>query len=151
MEWLFRDISVQVALGPYDDTNLGLVIKAKELPMGIGIGSKPITAQESTSSENVEYWPNISMSNPQRRKVIFHAASEALQKAELMGKTKIGFSTLGLEAASIPTWEIAEELVKALYRHCKNECKIEQVVIIASTPTQVSSLQYALDNVSIIV
>ena len=46
--------------------------------------------------------------------------------------------------------KIAEEIVRALHRHCQHECKIEKVVIVASTPTQVSSLQYALDNVQII-
>ncbi len=119
--------------------------------MGMDFGSGPVSAKEASSAEDIEYWPEISMGNPQRRKVIFHAASEALQKADLLEKTSVGFSTLGLEAARIPTWEIAEEIVRALYRHCKEDCGIENVVIIAASPTQVSSLQYALDNVRIIV
>ncbi|MFW9849839.1 MAG: hypothetical protein ACFFF4_11905 [Candidatus Thorarchaeota archaeon] len=151
MEWLFRDISVRVETHPYDDGNLGLVIKSKNLPIGLDIDGIEVTAQEATSSDNIEYWPAVSMSNPQRRSVIFHAASEALQKAELLERKSIGFSTLGLEVARIPTWEIAEEIVKALHRHCQQDCNIEHVVIIASTPTQVSSLQFALDNVQIIV
>ncbi len=151
MEWLFRDISVRVETEPYDDGNLGLVVKSKNLPMGLDIGGIEVTAQEDTSSDNIAYWPAVSMSNPQRRSVIFHAASEALQKAELLERKSIGFSTLGLEVARIPTWEIAEEIVRALHRHCQQDCNIEHVVIIASTPTQVSSLQFALDNVQIIV
>lgn len=151
MEWLFRDISVRVEIGPFDDEGLGLVVKTRNIPMGLEIGGISITAQEGTSAENVEYWPAISMGNPSRRSVIFHAASEALQKAELLGKNSIGFFTLGLEIARIPTWETAEEIIKALHRHCQDECNIENVIIVASTPTQVSSLQYALDNVQIIV
>ncbi len=151
MEWLFRDISVRVEMGPFDDEGIGLVVKTKNIPMGLEIEGVPITVQEASSSENVEYWPAVSLSNPQRRTVIYHAASAALQKAELLSQTYIGFFTLGLEVARVPTWEIAEEIVKALHRHCKEECNIEKVVIIASSPTQVSSLQYALDNVQIIV
>ncbi|MHA2425914.1 MAG: hypothetical protein ACXAEF_14075 [Candidatus Thorarchaeota archaeon] len=151
MEWLFRDISVRVEMGPFDDENLGLMVSSRNLPLGLEVGGVAITAQEATESENVEYWPSISMGNPQRRTVIFHAASQALQKAELLKQTSVGFSTLGLEVARIPTWEIAEEIVKALHRHCKVECNIEHVVIVAASPTQVSSLQYALDNVQIIV
>jgi hypothetical protein len=151
MEWLFQDVSVCVEIGPFDDDGIGLVLKAKTIPMGLEINGVPITVQEAGTSENVEYWPSISLGNPQRRSVIFHAASEALQKAELLKQTSIGFFTLGLEAASIPSWEIAEEIVRALHRHCKEECNIEKVVIVASSPTQVSSLQYALDNVQIIV
>ncbi|MFW9932734.1 MAG: hypothetical protein ACFFDR_08760 [Candidatus Thorarchaeota archaeon] len=151
MEWLFSDVSVRVELGPYDDSKMGLVVKSKDIPLGVDFGSGSISAQEVTTAENIEYWPEISMGNPQRRKVIFLAASEALQKADLLEAAIVGFSTLGLEAARIPTWEIAEEIVKALHRHCKEDCGIEKVIIIASTPTQVSSLQYALDNVRIIV
>lgn len=151
MEWLFRDIAVRIVMGQFDDTELGLVVKSRNIPLGVEMGGVAVTAQEASSSENVEFWPNISMGNPQRRSVIFHAASEALQKAEILDQTSIGFFTLGLEVARIPTWEIAEEIVKALHRHCQAECNIEKVVIVASTPTQVSSLQYALDNVQIIV
>ena len=150
MEWLFLDISVRVALGPYEGKELGLVVQSKEIPIGIDMEVGSFSAKEALSAEDIEYWPEISMGNPQRRKVIFHAASEALQKAELLKHTNIGFSTLGLEVARIPSWEIAEEIVRALHLHCKDECSIENVVIIASTPTQVSSLQFALDNVSII-
>jgi len=151
MEWLFRDIAVRVELGPYDGRELGLIVQSKEIPLGVELDTGHLSAKETTSAEYIEYWPEISMGNPQRRKVIFHAASEALQRAEMLQQTSIGFSTLGLEIARIPTWEIAEEIVRALHLHCKDECDIEKVVIIASTPTQLSSLQYALDNVSIIV
>ncbi|MHA1907423.1 MAG: hypothetical protein ACW98Y_09030 [Candidatus Thorarchaeota archaeon] len=151
MEWLFRDISVRVEMGAFDDDGIGLVVKTKNIPMGLEIEGVPVTVQEASTAENIEYWPNVSMGNPQRRTVIFHAASEALQKAELLKQTSIGFFTMGLEVARIPTWEIAEEIVKALHRHCQEECNIEHVVIVASSPTQVSSLQYALDNVQIII
>ena len=151
MEWLFHEVAVGIELGPFDDSGIGLIVKCNDIPLNIDLGTGSVSAQEATSADAIEYWPEISMGNPQRRKVIFHAASEALQKAEMLQKTSVGFSTLGLEAARIPTWEIAEEIVRALHRHCKENCNIQKVVIIAATPTQVSSLQYALDNVRIIV
>ncbi|MDF1541074.1 MAG: hypothetical protein P1Q69_19410 [Candidatus Thorarchaeota archaeon] len=151
MEWLFRDISVRVEIGPYNDKELGLVVKARNIPLGLELGGVAVTANEASEAENVEYWPSLSLGNTSRRSVIFHAASEALQKTELLSKTSIGFFTMGLEVARIPTWEIAEEIVKALHTHCQKDCGIDKVVIVASTPTQVSSLQYALDNVHIIV
>ncbi len=151
MEWLFRDVSVRVEMGPYNDKHLGVAVKARNIPLGLELGGVPVTANEATEAENVEYWPSVSLSNTDRRRVIFHAASEALQKTELLSQTSIGFFTLGLEVARIPTWEIAEEIVRALHTHCQNDCGIDKVVIVASTPTQISSLQYALDNVHIIV
>ena len=151
LEWLFRDISVRVEMGPFDDADLGLVVKARNLPLGLDAIGVAITAEEASSAENVEYWPAISMGNPDRRKVVFHSAIQALQRAESLKQKTIGFFTLGLEVERIPTWEIAEEIVKALHRHCQDECNIEKVVLVASSPTQVSSFQYALDNVRVIV
>ena len=62
----------------------------------------------------------------------------------------IGFFTLGLEVSRIPTWEIAEEIVKVIHTHAKQEAPIERILLVAASPTQMSSFQYALQNASII-
>lgn len=154
------DIQVHVVLGPYDDSEMCVVVKTETIPMGLStggilegggtIGSFGITVKEATSAKNVMYWPGITLENPNRRAMIFDAARSALEEAEHLDSKDIGFFTLGLEASRIPSWEVAEEIAKAVYMHSQVVHKLRQVVLVASSPTQVSSFHYAIDNIDVI-
>ena len=159
-EWMVGDIIVSISLGRPDDTDLGLVVKAKNIEVGTNrrgvggvgsaIGAFGITIQEATSSENVEHWPRVSMTDPNRRATIYDATSKALRTAEGLDVREVGFFTMGLEVGRIPTWETAEEIVRAVHAHAKNAESVERIALVASSPTQVSSFQYALDNIQTI-
>lgn len=155
-EHSFGDIDVSVILGRFDDSELDLVVKSQDIPLGIkqagmkggtGFG---ITVREASDAENVIHWPSISMENPARRDAIYNATMEALNSAEKIEATKIGFFTMGLEVSRLPSWEIAEEIVKAINSYSKEDTKLDKIMLVASSPTQVSSFQYALNNISII-
>jgi hypothetical protein len=146
-EWKIGEITVSIELGPFDDSKIGLVVKSKTIPIGNGSHSGPsIIVKESSSAKFVEYWPNISMENPNRRSTVFEAAKQILKNAENHSVTDIGFLTMGLELARIPTWEIAEELTRALNAHSREASNVKRVYLIASSPTQHSSFQFALNN-----
>jgi hypothetical protein len=152
VEWLFGNISVSIVMGPLDDSDMDLVIKTKSISLGLG-PSEPqsISVQEVTGAKETEFWPTISLGDPNRRAIINATTSQALVKAGEEESKTVGIFTLGLEVARVPSWEVAEEIVKAIYSHSKDDCSIEKVVIVASSPTQVSSFQYVLDNVTVIV
>ena len=90
------------------------------------------------------------MDNPDRREAIYNSTIEALNSAEKIEATKIGFFTMGLEVSRLPSWEIAEEIIKAINDYSKVETLLDKIMLVASSPTQVSSFQYALNNISII-
>ena len=91
------------------------------------------------------------MGDLDRREKLFNAATSVLETADRIDEKDIGFFTAGFEVSGVPSWEVAEEVIKALYKYSK-ECEgVEKVVIVVGTPTQLSSFQYALDNVSVIV
>ena len=154
------NIAVAVKLGPYDDSELDLVVKSQDIPLGITpggviggggtVGGFGITIKEASNSENVVHWPTISITDPDRRQAIYTAATEALNVAEDLEAKQIGFFTMGLEASRVPSWEIAEEIVKAINNHSKNNPLVEKIMLVASSPTQVSSFNYAVNNISII-
>jgi len=153
-------IGVSIILGRFDDSNLDLVVKAQDIPLGIPpIGSSMksvsvegsgITIKEASDAENIIHWPKIALINPNRRKEIFTATINALENAQEIQATQIGFFTMGLEAARLPTWEIAEEIVKAINEFSKRDSHLSKIVLVASSPTQVSSFQFAISNISII-
>ena len=152
-------IGVSVILGRFDDSELDLVVKAQDIPLSItptgaiggGVaGGFGITIKEASKASNVIHWPKISIEDPNRRNAIYDATSGALESAEQMQATQIGFFTMGLEIARLPSWEIAEEIIKAINDYSKNESLLRRIMLVASSPTQVSSFQYAINNVSII-
>ena len=153
-------IDVSVILGRFDDSDLELVVKSQDIPLGITpggviggggtVGGFGITIKEASDAENVIHWPAISMDNPDRRDAIYNATIDALNSAEKIEATKIGFFTMGLEVSRIPSWEIAEEIIKAINDYSKEETLLDKIMLVASSPTQVSSFQYALNNISII-
>jgi O-acetyl-ADP-ribose deacetylase (regulator of RNase III) len=153
-------IDVSVILGRFDDSDLELVVKSQDIPLGITpggviggggtVGGFGITIKEASDAENVIHWPAISMDNPDRRDAIYNATIDALNSAEKIEATKIGFFTMGLEVSRIPSWEIAEEIIKAINDYSKEVTLLDKIMLVASSPTQVSSFQYALNNISII-
>lgn len=151
MEWLFEGISIRIELGDYDDTDMGLAIKTKNIPLGLGVGGPGFSAYEASSAKNTEYWPEISIKDQDRRQRLYEAARNVLDSADNLKEKDIGFFTSGFEVTGVPSWEVAEEIIKALYKYSKERDGIEKVVIVVGTPTQLSSFQYALDNVSVIV
>lgn len=157
---LIGNINVAVILGRFDDSKLDLVVKAQDIlldmaPLGAATQASStreigITIKEASDAENVIHWPTINPSNPNRRKEIYKAAIEALESAGEIKASKIGFFTMGLEVSRLPSWEIAEEIVKAINDYPNNESQIDNIVLVASSPTQVSSFHYAINNISII-
>ncbi len=153
-------IDVSVILGRFDDSELNLVVKSQDIPLGITpggviggggtVGGFGITIKEASDAENVIHWPAISMDNPYRREAIYNATIEALNSAEKIEATNIGFFTMGLEVSKLPSWEIAEEIIKAINDYSKEVTLLDKIMLVASSPTQVSSFQYALNNISII-
>ncbi|MGY5872279.1 MAG: hypothetical protein RTV72_08550 [Candidatus Thorarchaeota archaeon] len=144
-------IDVSIILGKFDDSGLDLVVKSQDIPLGISSGGGfGITIKEASNAENIIHWPTISMDNPERRNELYNATLDALRSAEDLQATRIGFYTMGLEVSRLPTWEIAEEIIKAINDHSKNETQLDKIMLVASSPTQVSSFQYAINNVSII-
>ncbi|GAH41663.1 unnamed protein product, partial [marine sediment metagenome] len=129
-------IDVSVILGRFDDSDLDLVVKSQDIPLGItpgGViggggtaGGFGITIKEASNADNVILWPAISMDNPDRRDAIYKATVEALNSAEKIEATKIGFFTLGLEVSRIPSWEIAEEIIKAINDYSKEETLLDK-------------------------
>jgi len=153
-------IGVSVILGRFDDSELDLVVKAQDIPLsttsgGVMDGERTtggfgITIKEASNADNVIHWPSITITDSERRNAIYNATAEALDSAEKMQATQVGFFTMGLEVARLPSWEIAEEIVKAINDYSKKESLLDQIMLVASSPTQVSSFQYAITNISII-
>jgi hypothetical protein len=144
VKWKFSEISVLVYLSYPDDSDIDLVLKTSGIVLGTG--KSRITIQEKSDARNIEYWPDISLNNPKRRNMIYKAATDFLLKAESISASTVGFYTTGLEAARIPSWEIAEELVRAVMKHSKDSTCIKEILFVASSPTQMSSFQFALNN-----
>ena len=146
--WSVGNLNVTVKLGELDDSNMDLVVKTKD----ITLGSKKagITIKEGSNAGEIIYWPGISMSNPERRSEIYKAALWALETAEGLKAQNVGFFTMGFEVSRIPSWEVAEEIVKAIASHSKAGCGLNNVSLVASSPIQVSSFHFALNNVATI-
>ena len=155
-----RGIQVSVQLGPCDDSDIDLVVKTQDIQLGaapsgiIGsrssLGSLGISMKEATNAEMVRHWPSVSIQNPDRRKVVYRAARDALDAADAAKVSSVGFFTLGLEVARVPSWEVAEEIVKAVFDHAKEGTGLDRIMLVASSPIQVSSFHYALGNISVI-
>jgi hypothetical protein len=150
-----RGIDISVKLGPYDDSDIGLVVKAQSIPIGVSssVGRADrfeVTIKEAAKAEMVRHWPNVSIQDPNRRKVVYQAVKDALCDAEKAKVSSVGFFTLALEISRVPSWEVAEEITKAVYDHVKKGTTLDRIIIVASSPIQVSSFQYALSNIKII-
>lgn len=150
----FDSVKVMVRLGPYSDSKLDLVVKSRNILASVDGGTLPgglgISIQEQSSAENAEFWPALTMETPDRRSAIHETVKNALRVADRVEAKRIGIYTLGLEVARIPSWEVAEEVSKAVYDHSKSTTSELEIVVVASSPTQVSSFQYALDNITVI-
>ncbi len=150
----FDSIRIKVRLGPCKDDKLDLALMSSNLLAGLNVGAASaglgITIQEQPSAEKAEYWPVLSMDTPNRRLAIYEAVKHTLETAERTEAERVGIFTLGLEVARVPSWEVAEEISKAVYDYSKMTTCVREVVVVASSPTQVSSFQYALNNISII-
>ncbi|MFQ5832679.1 MAG: hypothetical protein ACE5H4_08260 [Candidatus Thorarchaeota archaeon] len=150
----FDSVKVMVRLGPYTDSKLDLVVKSKNVLARIDAGSIPgglgISIQEHSTAENAEFWPPLTMETPDRRSAIHDTVKNALRAADRVEAKRIGIYTLGLEVARIPSWEVAEEVSKAVYDYSKSTTSELEIVVVTSSPTQMSSFQYALENVTVI-
>jgi hypothetical protein len=147
--WSLGNLSVIVELGSIDDSDLDLAVKTKDIKLGRKGPS--ITVQEGSNAEETYYWPGVTLDNPDRRSAIYAAALAALEAADGLKAEKVGFFTMGFEVSRIPSWEVAEEIVKAIVIHSKKESGLNSILLVASSPIQVSSFQYALNNIATIV
>ncbi|MHA2116426.1 MAG: hypothetical protein ACXAB0_12350 [Candidatus Thorarchaeota archaeon] len=147
--WSLGSISVCVELGHEDDSDIDLVVKASDIPLSLE--KSGITVKEGSNAEGVLHWPSIKMSNPNRRQEIYDSTKSALETAEKVEAKKVGFFTTALEVARVPSWEVAEEIVKAVHNHSRNESKLNQILLVASSPIQVSSFQYVLNNIATVI
>ncbi len=160
MPHYFGNIEIQVVLGKFDDSNLDLVVKSQDIPIGVSpsgviggggtIGGFGITFKEASNADTVLQWPGLSIEDPDRRELIYEASKNALITAEDMKAENVGFFTMGLEVSRIPSWEIAEEIVRAINEYSKEPTNIEKVYLIVSSPTQESSFQFSLNNPTLI-
>jgi hypothetical protein len=147
--WSLGSISVCVELGHEDDSDIDLVVKSSDIPLSLE--KSGITVKEGSNAEGVLHWPSIKMSNPNRRQEIYDSTKSALETAEKVEAKKVGFFTTALEVARVPSWEVAEEIVKAVHNHSRNESKLNQILLVASSPIQVSSFQYVLNNIASVI
>jgi hypothetical protein len=147
IDWSFGSIKIGVFLGPYDDRKIKLTVKSKSIGSAHEMG---FAVQEASSSDNIEFWPELTISSENRRQAIYESSKKALENAERQNISSVGFFTLGLEVSRVPSWEVAEEIAKAIYTHSKWSSKVKEVVVVSSSPTQVSSFQYAFENIDII-
>lgn len=147
--WSLGSISVCVELGHEDDSDIDLVVKAGDLPLSLE--KSGITVKEGSNAEGVVHWPSIKMSSPNRRQEIYDSAKNALETAERVKAKNVGFFTTALEVARVPSWEVAEEIVKAVHSHSQIESKLDRVLLVASSPIQVSSFQYVLNNLASVI
>lgn len=147
--WSLGNLRVIIGLGGIDDSDIDLAVKTKDIKLGRKGPS--ITVQEGSNAEETLYWPGISLDNPDRRSVIYTAAKGALETAEGLNAGKVGFFTMGFEVSRIPSWEVAEEIVKAILNHSKTGSGLNSILLVASSPIQVSSFQYTLNNIATIV
>ncbi|NWF95884.1 MAG: hypothetical protein HXY34_07045 [Candidatus Thorarchaeota archaeon] len=158
-EWTVGKVRVCLHLGPYNGSGMGLVLKSKERhPKGTprrsnhgGDGALRLCVGndvETSVTERVEYWPPVSVESPDRRKTIYRAIRNTLTLAKRAQIEEVGLYTLGLEVARVPSWEVADEIVRALRHHSSGETSVRRVVIVTSSPTQLSSVEHALKSIS---
>ncbi len=155
-EWSFGNTRVKLQLGPVDDREMDIVVKAGTISLSgeshQPLGSIKIDVREQTSARRIEYWPAISQADTQRRRTIYNTVRDVLMTAEKERLRVIGLYTTGLEMARIPSWEVAEETVRALNAYARRgDLSVETVYIVVSSPTQLMSFEYALDNVESII
>lgn len=160
MQHNLENIVVQVVLGKFDDSELDLVVKSQDIPLDLSpsgmigaggtTGEFEITIKEASNAENILQWPGLSILDTDRREIIYETTKNALLTADDLKAADIGFFTMGLEVSRIPSWEIAEEIVRALNEYSKKLTKIEKVFIVVSTPTQENSFEFALNNPTLI-
>lgn len=154
------EIEIQLVLGKFDDSELDLVVKSQDIPLGLSpsgvigaggtVGGFGITIKEASNAEVALQWPGVSIEDPDRRNVIFQATRNVLNSADELNAKSIGLFTMGLEVSRIPSWEIAEEIVRAIYEHSKGDTAINRIIMVASSPIQVSSFQFVLNNLTLI-
>ena len=155
-EWEIRGLGVVLETSPYDDRDVDLAVKARNLPIGLDaggtgspygtIGGLGITIQEASNASHVEYWPMITMRDPDRRVLIRSATLDMLDRAENLRARTVAFFTMAFEVARVPSWEVAEEIVGAIYTHSGISGSIQTAILVPTSPIQASSFQYVLEN-----
>ena len=147
--WNLGTFSIDVIMGDIDDSNIDLVVKTRSVT--IGDRSKQFTVKEGSNAKEVLYWPGLSISSPDRRLAIYSAAIAALQTADGCDAKRVGFFTMGFEVSRIPSWEVAEEILRAIINHSKSDSRISDIILVASSPIQLSSFHFVLNNIATIV
>ena len=147
--WSLGNINISVELGHTDDSDMDLVVKASDLPLSLD--KSGITVKEGSNAGEILHWPSIKMSDPNRRQEIYNSTKDALEAAERIEAKRIGFFTTAFEVARVPSWEVAEEIIKAVHNHSKNDSNLAYVLLVASSPIQVSSFQFVLNNIATVV
>ncbi|MFX1483409.1 MAG: hypothetical protein ACFFCP_09490, partial [Promethearchaeota archaeon] len=124
-------------------------VKTKDI--SLGLGKSDITVREASNAAEILHWPIVTIKNPDRRQTIYNATKTALETADKMEAKRVGFFTTGLEIARVPSWEVAEEIIKAVHSHSMKETQLIKVLLVASSPIQLSSFRFVLENIATII
>ncbi len=157
VEWKIGSISIEIITGPVKNREFDFVVTSKGIKIGLDPtdplgkrGGPAITFMEKVPAQNVKYWPDITMLSKNRREQIFKTVTDALDDAAQIDAKSIGLYIMSLEVARVPSWEVAEEIVRAIREKSVDDPAIESVVIVTGSAMQISSLQYALENQEIV-
>lgn len=151
--WSVGNIQVKITLGHESSEEFDLAVASEGITLAFNPidprgkkTSEKISIREKTSAKQIIHWPEISVLDKNRREVIYNTVKKALTSAEQENARLVGLYIFCLEIARIPSWEVAEEIVKAINEKSNQGSNIDSVVIITSSAVQLSSLQFALDN-----
>lgn len=151
--WKIGDIMVKITLDRENTEEFDFAVASEGITLGLSpsdpLGkqtSTKISIREKTSAKQVIHWPDISVMDKNRRELIFNTVKDALDSADKEQARVVGFYVFWLEVMRIPSWEVAEEIVRAISDKSLEESNIDSVVIVTSSAIQMSSLQFALDN-----
>ncbi len=155
--WKVGNISVRITLGNPSNEEIDLAVTSEGITLGFDpsdpFGKRTpakISIKEDAPAKHVIHWPQVSVLDENRREIIYNTVKKALESAHKEQMQKIGFYIFSLEVARIPSWEVAEEIVRALQNTSNEHSSVDSVIIVTSSAVQMSSLQFALENQNLV-
>ncbi|MEM2142415.1 MAG: hypothetical protein QXQ81_04080 [Candidatus Thorarchaeota archaeon] len=149
-DWRFGRVSVRMVPIGSGTGELDVVVKSKGIALETPLHGSRVILGESVQAKHEIHWPDLSLKDRGRRKIIYDSVRRALMTAVTTNGQKIGIYTLGLELMGIPSWEVAEEVVRSVRDHSVTDEGERTVTIVTSSPLQTSSFEFALDNAELL-